>query len=66
MFAIRKALLVSVAANTGRRKPFPHDLYRDRGGRCLTESRGGASLAALNNRLNQIVIRVTVLTLPRP
>jgi soluble lytic murein transglycosylase-like protein len=35
-------------------------------GRCLSGSRGGPDLAALNSKLNQIVIRVTVRTVPRP
>jgi soluble lytic murein transglycosylase-like protein len=35
-------------------------------GQCLTGSRGGANLAALNSKLNQIVFRVTVLRVPMP
>lgn len=35
-------------------------------GRCLAGSRSNANLTALNNKLNQIVIRVTVLRPPMP
>jgi soluble lytic murein transglycosylase-like protein len=35
-------------------------------GRCVSGSHGSVDLAALNNKLNQIVIRVTVRTVPRP
>jgi soluble lytic murein transglycosylase-like protein len=35
-------------------------------GRCLSASQQGQNLAALNSKLNQIVVRVTIRTVPRP